>query len=83
VFQGAKLTPNDLITLLNGIYPLPIYRGHGSLVFNKKLSKFQVFSKKKYFIAFHFQSSFYCKIFQLVFKSSKLFLLKFFSHFTS
>ena len=32
----VKLTPNDLISLMNDIYPLPINRGHGSLVFHKK-----------------------------------------------
>ena len=32
----AKLTPNDLVLLMNGIYPLPINIGHGSLFFNKK-----------------------------------------------
>ena len=35
-YQVAKLTPNDLVTLMNGIYPLPIYRGHVSLVSDKK-----------------------------------------------
>ena len=31
-FQVVKLTPNDLVSLMNCIYPLPINRGHGSLV---------------------------------------------------
>ena len=35
-FQVVKLTPNDLVSLTNGIYTLPMNRGHGSFFFHKK-----------------------------------------------
>ena len=35
-FQVVKLTPNNLVSLINGIYPLPINRSHGSLILHKK-----------------------------------------------
>jgi len=58
-FQVAKLTPNDLVTLMNSIYPLPIIGVMGLLVFHKKNIQVLSFQEKKCFIAFHFQSSFY------------------------
>ena len=35
-FQVVKLTPYDLVSLMNGIYPLPINRGHVFWFFHKK-----------------------------------------------
>ena len=73
-YQVAKLTPNDLVTLMNGIYPLPINKGHGSLVFYKKniqvssvfkrrsvslLSIFKVLSIAKFFSWFSSLPYFY------------------------
>jgi len=46
-FLVAKLTPNDLVSIMNGIYSFPINRGHWSLVFYKKNIQVSSFSKEK------------------------------------
>ena len=55
-FLVAKLYPNDLVTIMNGIYPFPINRGHWSFVFHKKYIQVSSFSKeKKSLLAFIFK----------------------------
>ena len=83
-FLVAKLYPNDLVSIMNDMYSLPINRGHWLFIFHKKFPLFQVFQKRRKFTCFHFQRSFICKSFSVglqVFFTS--FQLKFFSHFTS
>ena len=57
-FQVVKLTPNDLVSLMNGIYPLPINRGHGSLVFKKKNIHVSSVSREEVFHCFPFSKFF-------------------------
>ena len=53
----AKLTPNDLVILMNGIYLLPINRGHGSLIFHKKnIQVSNVFKRRSVSLLFIFKA---------------------------
>ena len=62
--QVVKLTPNDLVSLMNGIYPLPINRGHGSLVFNKKnIQVSSVFKRRSVSLLFIFKVLSIAKLF--------------------
>ena len=66
----AKITSNDLVSIMNGIYPFPINRGHWSLVFDKKNIQVSSFSKeKKSLLAFIFKVLSIAKVFSWFFKS--------------
>ena len=60
-FLGAKLTPYDLVSLLDAIHPLPINRGHGFLVFHKKNIQVSSVFKREVFHCFSFLSSSFSK----------------------
>ena len=56
-FLVTKLTPNDLVSIMNGIYPFPINRGHWSLVFDKKNSQVSsVFKRRSVSLLFIFKA---------------------------
>ena len=82
-FQVVKLTAIDLVSLMNGIYPLPINRGHWSLVFHKKNIQVFKFSREEVFHCFSFSKFFQLQKFSVSFQVSLVFTTEIFSHFTS
>ena len=55
-FLVAKLYPNDLVSIINGVYSLSINRGHWSFIFHKKNIQVSSFLKeKKSLLAFIFK----------------------------
>ena len=63
-FLVAKLTPNDLVSIMNGIYSFPINRGHWSLVLHKKDSQASsVFKRRSISLLFIFKVLSTAKVF--------------------